>query len=32
MPTLFFKADWKAIKAFFRAEAVRLAKELLHIL
>lgn len=31
MPTVFFKADWKAIKAFFRVEAVRLAKELLHI-
>lgn len=31
MPTLFFKADWKAIKVFFRTEVVQLAKELLHI-
>ncbi|MEK7649115.1 MAG: nucleotidyl transferase AbiEii/AbiGii toxin family protein [Patescibacteria group bacterium] len=31
MPTVFFKVDWKTIKAYFRKEAVRIAKELLHI-
>lgn len=31
MPSVFFKTDWKIIKAFFRKEAVRITKELLHI-
>lgn len=32
MPTLFFKADWKTIKAFFRKEAMILARQLLGII
>ena len=31
MPTIFFKADWKEIKAFFRKEVVLVTKSLLRI-
>ena len=31
MPRLFFKADWKTIKAFFRHEVPQIAKELLRL-
>jgi hypothetical protein len=31
MPTLFFKADWKTIKAYFQTEVPKIARELLHL-
>ncbi|MBI4268611.1 hypothetical protein HY627_02160 [Candidatus Uhrbacteria bacterium] len=31
MPTLFFKTTWTEIKAYFRREVPRLARELLHL-
>lgn len=31
MPTLFFKADWKTIKAYFKKEIPKIAKELLQL-
>jgi len=31
MPTLFFNADWKTVKAYFQKEIPKIAKELLQL-